>query len=195
MPPEAFQIVQTAYEAFRRGDSNGILQLCTEDVDWGVETVSNVAPWYGIRHGHAGVEQFLTQVADALEILEFTQTTTVGHDEEVMTRIRFRARVRRTGRDISTNLMHYFKFREDRICLWRSSADVAQTEQALQTPQAHPPITHIASGPRGQMSGRLSGQMSGQLFRVENPARTARAAFANLLGTVREWRHGKTHNG
>jgi ketosteroid isomerase-like protein len=191
MTVETFQTVQAAYEAFLRGDVDGILQLCTEDVDWGIETVSIVAPWYGIRHGHAGVAQLLMQVGEALEILECTRTTTLGDDQEVMTRVRFRARARNTGRDISTDLMHYFKFRDDRICFWRGSEDVAQTEQALRTPQVQHSIERRTSGPQGQMSGRLSGQMSGQLFSIDKPLRTLRAVSSSVLRPVQQWRRGK----
>jgi ketosteroid isomerase-like protein len=194
MTDGAFQTVHAAYAAFVHGDADAILQLCTEDVDWGIETTSIVAPWYGIRHGHPGLAQFLIQVGEALEVLEFTPTTTVGSGEEVMTRVRFRARARHTGRDISTDLMHYFKFRDNRICFWRGSEDLAQTEQALRTPQAQQPIEHPTSGPQGQMSGKLSGQMSGQLFSIDKPLQAVRAASSSVLNAVRQWRRGKPSN-
>ena len=189
MAVEAFQTVQAVYDAFLRGDADGILRLCTDDVSWGIETVSTAAPWYGIRRGHVGVAQFLTQVGETLEILEFTHTTTVGDGQEVMTRVRFRARARQTGRDISTDLMHYFKFRDNRICFWRGSEDIAQTEQALQASESQP-LEHLTSGPQGKMSGQLSGQMSGQLFSIENPLRSFRAASNSVLSAVRgrRWR-------
>jgi hypothetical protein len=39
------------YEAFQRGDVAAILDACSDDLDWGAETTSAIAPWYGIRHG------------------------------------------------------------------------------------------------------------------------------------------------
>ena len=187
MTVEAFQTVQAAYDAFQRGDADGILRLCTDDVSWGIETVSTVAPWYGIRRGHVGVAEFLTQVGETLEILEFTHTTTVGDDQEVMTRVKFRARARQTGHDISTDLMHYFKLRDNQICFWRGSEDIAQTEQALRAPESQH-LEHLTSGPQGKMSGQLSGQMSGQLFSIEKPLRSVRAASNSVLSAVRGWR-------
>jgi len=46
------------YEAFGRGDVAAILDAVTEDVDWGTETSSIVAPWYGVRHGKDAVAEF-----------------------------------------------------------------------------------------------------------------------------------------
>ena len=47
--------IQRVYEAFGRGDVATILDALADDVDWASDTSSTVAPWYGVKHGKAGV--------------------------------------------------------------------------------------------------------------------------------------------
>ena len=39
--------IQSVYEAFGRGDVEGILAVLTDDVDWASEASSAMVPWYG----------------------------------------------------------------------------------------------------------------------------------------------------
>src|SRR5580704_5970393 len=50
--------IQGIYEAFGRGDVQAVLDCVSDDVDWAAEASSAGAPWYGVRHGKAGVASF-----------------------------------------------------------------------------------------------------------------------------------------
>jgi uncharacterized protein len=123
--------ISQIYEAFGRGDVATILNGVTDDVDWAAEAASPSAPWYGVRHGRDAVAQFFTDFGSAMEIEEFTPVSYAGNDTDVLTVVRCRARSRSTGKPISMDLHHYFKFRDGKIAYYRGTEDTAQTEAAL----------------------------------------------------------------
>ena len=52
------ETVKGMYEALGRGDIDAIVELVTDDVDWSTDAAIESAPWYGPRHGKAGVRSF-----------------------------------------------------------------------------------------------------------------------------------------
>lgn len=107
--------IQAIYEAFGRGDVATILDGVTDDVDWGADTASTAAPWYGIRHGKGEVESFFQQFGSTMEVQEFTPFAFAANDDSVMAIVRCRAIARSTGESIDMNLHHYFRFRDGKI--------------------------------------------------------------------------------
>lgn len=123
--------VQTLYEAFGRGDIQTIIENVTDDIDWGAEAASAVAPWYGQRQGKDEVADFFKDLGSAAEVLEFTPTTFGSNDTEVFAIFRYRATSRATGKTTAMNVHHWFKFRDSKVCFWRGTEDTAQSEAAL----------------------------------------------------------------
>jgi ketosteroid isomerase-like protein len=128
---ENIEIIQTMYEAFGRGDLGTIIEALADDVDWGVETETVVAPWYGPRKGHGGVQSFFEDFGLAVEVSEFTPLTFASNDNEVFSLVRCRATVRSTGRPVELVLHHYFRFAGGKIAYYRGTEDTAQVEAAL----------------------------------------------------------------
>src|ERR1700722_15924 len=64
--------VQEIYDAVARGDVAAIQDRVTDDVDWSAQAASTAAPWYGQRTGKAGVVDFFADLAQSIEISEFT---------------------------------------------------------------------------------------------------------------------------
>src|SRR5438045_888738 len=105
--------VQTAYEAFGRGDVATIVDLCTDDVDWAAEAASTSAPWYGPKYGKAGVTAFFEAFGSTSEVNEFTPLVYTSNDsDDVMTVVRFRVTTRATGKTSAMNLNHHFALRD-----------------------------------------------------------------------------------
>lgn len=128
---ENIKTIKTIYEAFGRGDVATILDALTDEVDWGTETTSTVAPWYGIRHGKDGVTAFFRDFGSTMEVDEFTPTSFAASDTEVLTIVRYRGHPRATGKVVSMNLHHFFTFRGGKVGSYRGSEDTAQVEAAL----------------------------------------------------------------
>jgi ketosteroid isomerase-like protein len=123
--------VKGFYEAFGRGDVGTILAGLADDVDWAADTSSTAAPWYGVRHGKDQVTAFFTEFGGTMEVQEFTPVAFAANDDEVMAVVQFRAAPRATGKSVSMNLHHYFRFRDGKVVYYRGTEDTAQTEAAL----------------------------------------------------------------
>ena len=129
---ENTETVKVMYDAFVRGDAEAILERLTDDVDWATEAVDESIPWSGKRTGKDEVGRFFEEVGGAVEVQEFEAGSFAANDTEVMALVRYRAKVRETGTEISMNLHHYWRFRDGKIEYYRGSEDTAQTLAALQ---------------------------------------------------------------
>jgi ketosteroid isomerase-like protein len=128
---ENIQTIKGVYEAFGRGDVEAILAVVTDDVDWATETSSDGAPWYGVRHGKAGVTTFFVDLAKTMEVDEFTPLTFAANDDDVMTIVRYTAHSRETGKSATMQLHHWFRFRDGKIASYRGTEDTALTLATL----------------------------------------------------------------
>jgi ketosteroid isomerase-like protein len=125
------QTIKSVYDAFGRGDVDAIIAVVAADVDWGSDTASDAAPWYGSRRGTDGVASFFTDFGTAMEVEEFTPLTFAANGDDVLTVVRFRARSRATGKVAAMQLHHWFHFREGKIDYYRGTEDTAITAASL----------------------------------------------------------------
>ncbi|MDX6581972.1 MAG: uncharacterized protein QOI10_1156 [Solirubrobacterales bacterium] len=123
--------VKGIYEAFGSGDVAAILDTLADDVDWAADADSDVAPWYGARHTNHEVAAFFEAIGGALEVLEFRPLGFATSDDEVMVLLAWRAKSKATGREISSNLHHYWHLTDGKVDKYRGSEDTAQTAAAL----------------------------------------------------------------
>jgi ketosteroid isomerase-like protein len=123
-------VVQAVYEAFGRGDVATILEQLTDDVDWSAVAVP-VAPWHGVCRGKAEVPRFFRELGDAEDVTEFTPLAFTESGDDVMVAIRYASVSRRTGKVAAMIIMHWWRFRGDKICFYRGTEDTAQTAAQL----------------------------------------------------------------
>jgi ketosteroid isomerase-like protein len=126
------EIITACYESFVKGDAEGILGALSEDVDWGVETTTTAAPWYGPRTGKAEVAAFFGQFATAMEVEEFTPLVYAASGDDVLTVVRCRARHRASGLMVTMDLHHHFTLRDGLIVRYRGTEDTAQVAALFQ---------------------------------------------------------------
>ena len=119
------ETIETVYAAFGRGDVDTIVANVTDDVDWGTDSSSTGAPWYGFRHGKDGVTSFFADFGKAMDVEDFTPLTFAANDDDVLTVVRFRTRSRATGKVADMQLHHWFHFRDGKIAYYRGSEDTA----------------------------------------------------------------------
>lgn len=124
------QAVQEMYEAFGRGDVNAIVDRLADDVDWGVEPDSKIAPWHG-RRSKAEVPAFFQAIADTHDVTEFTPLAFATNDTDVMVVIRYGFKMRATGKAGSMDLHHWWRFRDGKVILVRGTEDTALVAEAL----------------------------------------------------------------
>lgn len=126
------ETTKAMYEAFGRGDVERILELVTDDVDWSTDAAIESAPWYGPKHGKAGVRSFFEGIGQTGPVTEFTPVSFASNDDgDVMVFIRYAFTVTASGKSAAMNLHHYWKFRDGKVCFVRSSEDTALVTAAL----------------------------------------------------------------
>ena len=129
------QNIETArqlYQAFGSGDVQTILDRVTDDVDWSTDAAIESAPWYGARHGKEEVAGFFEAIGKTGPVTEFTPLAFAGNDDgDVMVFIRYAFTASATGKQVTMNMHHYFRFRDGKACFVRSSEDTAQVAAAL----------------------------------------------------------------
>jgi len=126
------ETIKAMYEAFGRGDVDAILEHCTDDVDWAVDSALEVAPWHGAKHGKAEVPSFFAGIAQTGTVTEFTPLSFTSNDDgDVMVFVRYAFTVTATGKDVATHLHHYFRFRHSKVAYVRAGEDTALIASAL----------------------------------------------------------------
>jgi hypothetical protein len=125
------ETVQGIYEAFGSGDVGAILDVLTDDVDFGSEPDSTIAPWHGRRRNKQEVAAFFQAIGENLEVTEFTPLAFASNDTDVMAVIRFGVKVPATGKSGSMHLHHWWRFDGDKVCFYRGTEDTALTAELL----------------------------------------------------------------
>ena len=134
---ENLRIVRGIYDAVGRGDVPAILARVADDFDWSAEAESHAAPWYGPRVGKAGVASFFSDLADSIEITEFTPHSFAAGQDDVHLLVRWTFRSVTTGQQASMTMHHYWRIRDGKIEHFRGSEDTEQTARIL-TPDLTP---------------------------------------------------------
>ena len=92
---------------------------------------ATAAPWYGARTGKAGVAQFVADLANNIEITEFTPHSFAAGENDVHLLVSWAFRSLATGRDTSMTMHHYWRLRDGKVEQFRGSEDTELTAQTL----------------------------------------------------------------
>ena len=131
MADQKIETIQKIYEAFGTGDVPAILVSLTDEVDFGSEVDSKVAPWHGLRRNKQDVADFFRAIAENLEVTEFTLLSIASNDTDVMAVIRFGVEVPATGKSGAMDIHHWWRFDGDKVCFYRGTEDTALTADLL----------------------------------------------------------------
>ena len=127
-------LVKAAFDAFGRGDVQGILSLCTSDCEFNTPGPS-VIPYAGQKKGNAEIHSYFdillrSQTNQNLAIDEF-----VAQADTVVAIGRYSATVRSTGKPINTPVVLVFHLRDSKIArhmVLSATAAVAASYTGLQ---------------------------------------------------------------
>lgn len=131
MGDQKIETIQTIYEAFGTGDVAAILDRLADDLDFGSEVDSKIAPWHGLRRTKPEVVEFFQAIGENLEVTEFTLLSIASNDTDVMAVIRFGVKVPATGKSGTMDLHHWWRFDGDKVCFYRGTEDTALTADLL----------------------------------------------------------------
>ena len=129
------EIVKRGYEAFGRGDINGLLALCAENVEW-VSSGPSEIPTAGIRRGREQVAQFFTAVDELFEFERFEPKQFIAQGEQVVVLGSETAKVKATGTVLTEEWAHAFTMRDGKIAAFREYIDTAAVVAELRAASA-----------------------------------------------------------
>jgi ketosteroid isomerase-like protein len=131
MSEQNVAIVQQAYNNFKTGNIQGLLDLLSEDVRWQLPEVEGV-PLAGKRTGRDEVGEFFATVASDQEVLEFEPLESVAQGDKVVSLGHYKWRVKATGREFESDFVHVFTIRNGKIVTFREHFDSAVVAAAYQ---------------------------------------------------------------
>jgi uncharacterized protein len=126
------QVVQDAYAAFGRGDIQGILDRCSEDIDWrtfGPDTIRETKP----RRGKQEVQQFFGEVNADWDFTTFEPGQYIAQGDHVICLGRYTGTSKATGRSFTAEWAMHFQLRDGKVTRFREYTDTAQLVSALET--------------------------------------------------------------
>lgn len=124
-------IAQQAYENFKTGNIQALLDQLSDDVTWQLPEVEG-APLSGKRTGRDGVREFFATVARDQEVIEFEPREFVAQGDKVVSLGHYRWRVKDTGREFASDFAHAFTISDGKITGFREYFDSAAVAAAYQ---------------------------------------------------------------
>ena len=111
------------YKASAQRDTEGILALIADDVDWLVQGPVDVFPFFGQRHGKAAVLEGYREIARKLEITGYQVESLLADGDRAAALIRITAIVRATSKVMSFRTTQFSRFRDGKMIEMRGVLD------------------------------------------------------------------------
>ena len=119
------------YAAIRAGDAAALAAAVTPDIRIRYRGRPGLLPWTGEWSGVPACLDFFTRVAAHLEVLEVTPLRRIEGDGAMMILLAGRWRARRTGQEVSAEVVNLFTLRGGRIAAYEVFHDTAALWEAL----------------------------------------------------------------
>jgi ketosteroid isomerase-like protein len=130
-------VVQRAYEAFGRGDIQGLLALLDQDVEWVSEGPPDL-PTAGTRRGHQQVAEFFRAETSLFDIERFQPNVFVAEGDRVVVLGTETSRIKATGKVLELHWAHAFTLRNGKVVAFHHYFDTAAIVAELRAVQARP---------------------------------------------------------
>ena len=124
-------VVLSLYDAFSRGNIAAVLDHLDPLAELSFEGPSAI-PWAGDRHGRDGWASFFQVLGDNLDEIMVKMEPFAVQGEHVVTAGRYQARVKLTGKQIDSPLVHLWTIRNGKVVRCQELTDTA-TEAAACT--------------------------------------------------------------
>jgi ketosteroid isomerase-like protein len=109
------EIIETVYDAWRRGDADTFFGLLDERVEHTIHIPRELHPEGGTTLGKAATAKRLATIAAVYEILAFDNGPILVDGEEASARVRFHYRHRDTGETLDTMGGQFWSLADGRI--------------------------------------------------------------------------------
>jgi ketosteroid isomerase-like protein len=124
-------IVQQAYNNFKTGDIEGLLNLMSDDITWALPEMAGV-PFAGKRTGRASVAEFFASVNDSQEVITFEPRELIAEGDRVVALGSYSWRVKANGREFGCDFAHVWTIRDGKATEFQEYMDTAAGVGAYQ---------------------------------------------------------------
>jgi ketosteroid isomerase-like protein len=128
-------VVRKGYEAFGRGDINGLLAQLDPDVEWRTPGPADL-PTAGHRRGHEAVQEFFQTLLGLLDIQRFEPKQFIAQGDMVIVVGEDTSRVKATGTTFEIRFAHVFTVRNGKVVAFEEYLDTAAIVTDLRSAQA-----------------------------------------------------------
>ena len=122
-------IVKQAYENFKTGNIEALLNLMSDDIFWTLPEMENV-PFSGKRTGRASVAEFFATVGASQESLRFEPREFIAEGDRVVSLGNYEWRVKATSREFSGDFAHVWTIRDGKAVAFHEYTDTAACADA-----------------------------------------------------------------
>ena len=122
--------VQILYAAFGKGDIATVVAGAAPDVDWAVNGRRRDFPSFGSWKGAGEVQKFFVTVAEHQEAKDISPQEFCAADDRVFVLGHYDWKIRKNGREVSSNWVHVFTIRDGKVTKFREFNDSAQFAEA-----------------------------------------------------------------
>ena len=119
-------LIQAIYEAFGRGDVAFIAARVRPDARWDFNVTASDVPWHVPVTGSAEVPRFLAAFQENVKLEAFEPRQFIAEGEEVIAHVRIAYTVKRTGRRVEEEQLHWWTVRDGKIQRLKHFEDTAQ---------------------------------------------------------------------
>lgn len=124
------EIVRQLYSAFMKKEIMVILELLSEDVEWG-EPENPYNPAGGTRTGHAGFMEWINIGKDAEDILVLEPRQFLTNDNSVAVAGYMKCRAKPTGKVYESDFVHLLKIKDNKIQKFQEFFDTYTAGEAF----------------------------------------------------------------
>lgn len=125
------EIVKEGYAKFGSGDIPGLLNLFADDIEWQTPKVEG-APFTGLCRGREAVGEFFALLGEAEDFTLFEPREFIDGGDKVVVLGTSNATIKSTGRTATTDWVHIFTVRDNKVTNFLEFFDSAAIERAYQ---------------------------------------------------------------
>jgi ketosteroid isomerase-like protein len=117
-------IVEQAYNNFKTGNIEALLNLMSDDITWTLPEMEGV-PFGGTRTGRAAVGEFFEAVNGSQEVLSFEPRELIAEGDKVVALGSYSWRVRANGHEFGGDFAHAWTIRDGKAVGFQEYMDTA----------------------------------------------------------------------
>ena len=125
------QAIHKVYDAFGRGDVEGVISMLTDDVTWTTPGPPDVIPYAGEKRGHDEVTCYFEAFGAAAQTTAFEPQKFFTDDDMVVVLGHYTFDVVETGKVVDNDFVHTFQLDDGKISAFEGYEDSAAVVAAF----------------------------------------------------------------